>query len=291
MIMETTVATIQKVPPVVSEVRRYADETRVLSKMGKADRAILAAAKGTLVGEYETAALVETLMQMFNFIALDVGYRKPEEMEWRYLVTRIAEILRRYHSDLTTVDIKTAFELLIVGELDPYLPKNGNGEPDRAHYQAFNAYYISKVVTAYRKRQGVTIQKAREIPKETPKALTAGTSQGWNKKGITRRVYDEYVKTHRLNFGGHEDVVVYNYLLELGLIEAVQVTDDDKQRAYNRYCLQAELGYRNFYEAKWVIHAGKDARELQPLALTVAMHRVIRAYFDKLREQDATKKS
>lgn len=291
MIMETAVAIQHKVPPVVSEIRRYADETRVLSKMGKADRAILAAAKGTLVGEYETAALVETLMQMFNFISLDVGYRKPEEMEWRYLVTRIAEILRRYHSDITTVDIKTAFELLIVGELDPYLPKNGNGEPDRAHYQAFNADYVTKVVSAYRKRQGETIQKAREIPKETHKALTAGASQGWDKKGITRRVYDEYVKTHRLNFGFHEDVVVYNYLLELKLIDDAQVSEADKQRAYNRYCIQADLGYKNNYEAKWVKHAGKDARELQPLSFTVAMHRVIRAYFDKLKAQDATKKS
>lgn len=44
MIMETAVAIQNKVPPVVSEMRRYADETRVLPKMGKADRAILAAA-------------------------------------------------------------------------------------------------------------------------------------------------------------------------------------------------------------------------------------------------------
>lgn len=287
--METAVAIQNKVPPVVSEMRRYADETRVLSKMGKADRAILAAATGTLVAEYETAALVETLMQMLNFIAMDVGYRKPEEMEWRYLVTRIAEILRRYHSDLTTVDIKTAFELLIVGELDPYLPKNGNGEPDRAHYQAFNADYIAKVVTAYKKRQGETIQKAREIPKETPKALEAGTAQGWDKQGITRRVYDEYVKTNRLNFGCHEDVVVYDYLLELGLIEKAQVTDDDKQKALNHYCMQAELGYRNQYEVKWVKRAGINARELQPMSFTVAIHRIIKTYFDTLKARETKK--
>lgn len=288
MIMETA---IHKVAPVVAEMRKYAEDSRTLSVMGKGDRAILAAATGTPLADYDTTALVQTLLQMFNFIALDVGYRKPEEVEWQYLVTRIAEILRRYHADLTTTDIKTAFELLLVGELDPYLPKNGNGEPDRAHYQSFNADYVIKVVTAYKKRQGATINKARELTKIEPtKTLTAGEPQGWDKKGVAHRVYETYLKTSRLTFGPHEDVVVYEYLKELQLVEAVSITDADKETAFRRYCMQADLGYRSQYEARWVKQAGKDAREIQPIAHTVALHRAIKGYFDKIIAQNTLKK-
>lgn len=278
----TAVAVKTKVSVVLSEMRRYAEDAYKLSKMNKGDRAILAASTGTPIADYDTQTLCETLMQMFNFIALDVGYRKPSDTEWAYLVTRIAEILRRYHADLTTTDIKTAFELLIVGELDAYLPRNGSGEPDRAHYQCFNAEYVTKVMSAYRRRQGMTVKKARELPPpETQKALTAG--DGWDKQAITHRVYAEYKETKNLTFKPHEDVVVYEYLLELGHVSPVEITDEDKTIAFIRYMIQAKLGYRSHYESVWVKRAGKNARELQPLAYTVAIHRAIKTYFDTVK--------
>ena len=275
------VKTDTTVPPAIAEMRRYAEDGYKVSKMNKGDRAILAAATGTPLQDYSKSELVETLLKMFNFIALDVGYRKPtDEMEWQYSVTRIAEVLSRYHTNITITDVKTAFELLLVGELDPHLPRNGNGEPDRAHYQCFNVEYVSKVITAYKKRQCDTVKKARELrAPEPPKAITSG---GWDKQGIAHRVFDEYKKTHRLKFGGHEDVVLYEYLAELQLIDPVEITDADKVVAFQRYCIQADLGYRSFYEARWVRRQGKDAREIQPLAYTVALHRVIKAYFDTL---------
>ncbi len=291
---ETTAVAVKTptVPPIVAEMRRHNENVDKLQKMTTTDRVILAAATGTPLADYDSAQLVETLMQMFNFVALDVGYRKPsDETEWQYAVIRIAEILRRYHSDITTTDIKTAFELLIVGELDAYLPRNSNGEPDRNHYQAFNAEYVTKILTAYKKRQGITVKKARELPApEPPKALTSGSTV-WDRKSVTRKVFDEYKNTKRLVFDLHQDVVVYEYLLEQKQIAPVIVTDNDKAIAFNHYCIQADLGYVNQYEARWVRRAGANAREIQPKAYTVAMHRVIKEYFDAIIKKDTEKKS
>ena len=290
---EIVIKRADTVPPIIAEIRRHSENAAVVSALKPSDRAILAAVTGIPIADYDAAALVETLMQMFNFIALDVGYKKPTDAtEWQYLVTRIAEILRRYHSDLTTADIKTAFEMLIVGELDTYLPKNGNGEPDRNHYQNFNVEYITKILTAYKKRQSATVIKARTIaPKiEPPKALTASEPK-YDKKAITHRVFEEYQQTHRLNFGFHEDVVVVEYLTGLGLLGNINITDEDRQRAYQRYLIQADLGYKNEYEARWVRIHGVKSKTIDPLALDIAQHRAIKNYFDKIIAQNDEKKN
>lgn len=289
--METEIAKLPTVSPAIAEMRRYNADTNIMHKMSNTDRIILAAATGTPISGYTNEALVETLTQLLTFISLDVGYRKPSETEWQYSVTRIAEILRRYHSDITTADIKTAFELLIVGELDSFLPRNGNGEPDRNHYQSFNAEYVTKILTAYKKRKNATVKKARALPApEPPKALAAGSSV-WDAKRITRRIYEQYKKTNRLVFGLHEDVAVYEYLYKQRQIDAVTVTDNDKAIAFNRYCIQADLGCVNNYEAQWVKRAGINAREIQPKAYTVALHRIIKEYFDAIIKKDAEKKN
>lgn len=289
---EVAIAKSPPLPPAIDEMRRYNADANIMRKMTNTDRIILAAATGTPISDYTNEELVGTLMQLFAFVSLDIGYRKPsDETEWQYAVTRIAEILRRYHSDITTTDIKTAFELLIVGELDVFLPRNGNGEPDRNHYQSFNAEYITKILTAYKKRKNATVKKARELPApEPPKALAAGSSL-WDAKSITRRIYVQYQKTNRLVFGLHEDVAVYEYLYKQRQIDAVTVTDNDKAIAFNRYCIQADLGYVNNYEARWVKRAGINAREIQPKAYTVAIHRTIKEYFDAIIKKDAEKKS
>lgn len=280
--------TATEVPPIIAECRRHAENSYILSKMTAAEKSILAASTGTPIADFDNAALVRELMQMLSLIAIDVGYKKPTEpTEWTYIVTRIAEILSKYHRTQTITDIKTAFEMLIVGELDPYLPKNSNGEPDRSHYQQFGIEYFTKILSAYKRRQGLAVQKARELkPPTEQKALPTA---GWDKKGITRRVFEDFKKTKRLIFNLREDVIVYEYLLELGLIEKVEVTDEDKNIAYNRYLIQADLGYRNGYEARWVRRAGINAREIQPLAYTVAIHRAIKKYFQIIEQQQTDK--
>lgn len=44
------------------------------------------------------------------------------------------------------------------------------GQPDRNHYQQFNADYICKILNAYKGRRAWVLKKANEaVPKEEPK--------------------------------------------------------------------------------------------------------------------------
>lgn len=80
------------------------------------------------------------------------------------------DILKRYYSDMTLADIKMAFELATTGELDEYLPKDKQGNPDKNHYQQFNADYFAKILKAYKQKQTDVIDKAyKAIPEKTMK--------------------------------------------------------------------------------------------------------------------------
>lgn len=98
--------------------------------------------------------LVANFSRIFKLIAIDVGYVIPKsEADWQYIQSRILSMLVKYYSYLTLSDVMTAFELLAVGELNDYLPRNSSGNADSGHYQQFNANYFGKVLNAFIKRQ------------------------------------------------------------------------------------------------------------------------------------------
>lgn len=97
--------------------------------------------------------LVANFSRIFKLIAIDVGYVIPKsETDWQYIQSRILSMLVKYYSYLTLSDVMTAFELLSVGELNDYLPRNSSGNADSGHYQQFNANYFGKVLNAFIKR-------------------------------------------------------------------------------------------------------------------------------------------
>ena len=52
---------------------------------------------------------------------------------------------------------------------------------------------------------------------------------------------------------------------------------------------ESDLGWHNDYAAKWIIRAGKDARELQPKAYKLALNRCIKTAFDVFVSREKTK--
>lgn len=289
--METTNAVVKASQP-QTEVQALSQMPAVVERLSKTERMIIKSGTTQTVGAMADDVLTNKLAEMLEFITMDIGLKKPlDYTEWQFCIVRFAEYLKRYNQDLTLDDVKTAFELLTVGELDEYLPKNSNGEPDRAHYQAFNFEYFAKVFRAYNKKRSWAIVKSRDIARETNAALRAlpqPDAPTIDVKKITRRVFDEYKLTKRLNFGRREDWLVYNFLIEAKAITPPTITDADKEKAFGRYMVEADCGIRNRYEARFVKLHGKDAREILPLAEDFARKRIIKEYFDKLisRETD-----
>jgi hypothetical protein len=253
------------------------------------DAMILAAATKQTIGEMQPSEVAAAVNQCFKFISIDVGYKRPaDDAEWQYIVVRLADVLKKHFYDLTIEDVKTAFELLIVGSLDGYLPTNSNGEPDRSHYQNFNAEYLCKVLRAYKKRRDVAYTNIKAAQPKLQKALPPTPTKTPAEK--TRECFDTYKATGKLVFKiPPDDVTIANFLTEKGLMQPVEVTDKDKEKAFALYKAETELGQHNDYAAKWIIRAGKDARELQPRALIIALNRCIKQCFDEIVSREKTK--
>ena len=259
------------------------------AQLSNVDALILAAVKNATIGEMLPSAVTSAVNKMFHFISIDIGYKKPaEDAEWQYIVVRLSDVLKRHFYDLTIEDVKTAFELLTVGDLDNYLPTNSSGEPDRSHYQNLNAEYLCKVLRAYKKRRDVAYTNIKAAQPKPQKALPPMQTKTPAEK--TRECFDTYKATGKLIFAiPPDDVTIANFLTEKGLMAAVIVTDADKEKAFAIYKAENELGLHNDYAARWIIRAGKDARELQPKAYKIALSRCIKAAFDEFVSREKTK--
>lgn len=263
---------------VTNALQRLADTNT--AQLSNVDALILTAAKNATIGEMQPSAVTSAINQIFHFISIDIGYKKPaEDAEWQYIVVRLSDVLKRHFYDLTIEDVKTAFELLTVGDLDNYLPTNSSGEPDRSHYQNLNAEYLCKVLRAYKKRRDVAYTNIKAAQPKPQRALPPQPTKTPAEK--TRECYDTYKATGKLVFKiPPDDVTIANFLTEKGLMAAVEVTDADKEKAFATYKIETELGWHNDYAAKWILRAGKDARELQPKAYKLALNRCIKTAFN-----------
>ena len=153
--------------------RRMMQLPEVAKALNPVEKYVFAASTKTPIAEIDDAKLVENLSLLFKRIAMDVGYIIPQnENDWNYIQSRLLDILKRYHSDMTLADIKIAFELATTGELDEFLPKDKHGNPDKNHYQQFNADYLSKILNAYKRKQNVVIDKAFKVLPEPKGEMT-----------------------------------------------------------------------------------------------------------------------
>ena len=142
----------------------------VMGALGPVEKAVFLASTAKTIAEYDAAELAAELATALKWICKDVGYRSPDESDRQYLVIRTAEILKRYYAGLSLKDFRMAFEMSLTGELDDFLPRGRDGQPDRNHYQQFNAEYVCKILNAYKGRRAWVLRKANEaVPKEEPK--------------------------------------------------------------------------------------------------------------------------
>lgn len=93
--------------------------------------------------------LTDEIAETLDFIVRDLGIKKWTGDSAAYDSSRFFKMLRDYYFKLTYKQVELAFELLMVGKLDEWLPKKSSGEPDRGHYQGFDFQFVSKVLNAF----------------------------------------------------------------------------------------------------------------------------------------------
>lgn len=265
--------------------RRMAQFPEVAKALNPVEKYVFAASTKTPIAEIDDAKLVENLSLLFKRIAIDVGYIIPQnENDWNYIQSRLLYILKRYYSDMTLADIKMAFELATTGELDEYLPKDKQGNPDKNHYQQFNADYFAKILNAYRRKQNGVINKAYKALPEPKKELTPEEKRYYHNQAVARcrEVFLQYKYTGRFVLGVTDGMLIYDWLRKLGFANEVAGTEDDRKQALARYMQRVARGFVNKYEAFHVKRKGTDAPELDFTAYEIARDKEIKRTFDRM---------
>lgn len=269
------------------DVRRAMVELPEVAKaLTPVEKYIFVASTKKQIAEIEDETLIAKTGQMFRFIAMDVGFIIPTENrdDWTYICTRLLDLLKRYYSQLTLSEVKLAFELLITGELDDYLPKDSQGNPDKKHYQQFNADYFAKILNAYRRKQNGVIHKAYKAVPEPKRELTPEQKRYYHNETVARYrdVFLRYKYTGRLELGIADGMLIYDWLRKLGFANEVAGTEDDRKQALARYMQRVARGFVNKYEAFHVQRKGTDAPELDFTAYEIARDKEIKRTFDRM---------
>lgn len=268
------------------EVRRAMVELPEVAKaLTPVEKYIFVASTKKQIAEIDDETLIAKTGQMFRFIAMDVGYIIPTNPEdWAYICTRLLDILKKYYSQMTLADIKLAFELATTGELDDYLPKDSQGNPDKKHYQQFSADYFAKILNAYRRKQNGVIHKAYKALPEPKKELTPEEKRYYHNQTVARcrEVFLQYKYTGRFVLGITDGMLIYDWLRKLGFANEVAGTEDDRKQAFARYMQRVARGFVNKYEAYHVQHKGTDAPELDFTAYEIARDKEIARTFDRM---------
>lgn len=265
--------------------RQMVQLPEVAKSLSGVEKYIFAASTKTQIAEIDDGTLVAKTGQMFRFIALDVGYIIPTNTDdWAYICTRLLDILKKYYSQMTLADIKLAFELATTGELDDYLPKDRNGQPDKAHYQQFNADYFAKILNAYRRKQNGVIHKAYQALPEPKKELTPEQKRYYHNdtESRNRLAFLQYKYTGRVDFGIAGEMFVYDWLVKVGLADTVKETEDDRREALGRFFARAARGFVNEFTVYHVRKDGTKSKEIDYTAFEVARRKEIIKAFDRM---------
>lgn len=254
----------------------------VMDALEPVEKAVFLASTSRPIMDYSGAELAAELNTALKWIYKDVGYRTTDESDRQYIVIRVAEILKRYYSNLTLKDFRMAFEMSITGELDDFLPRGRDGQPDRGHYQQFNAEYVCKILNAYKARRGWVMKKAFEA---APKQEQMQDVLNREEYGIEIRKECVALFLHYKYRGFFPpmtpiaEMLYYGLLSKVGLADEIVVTEYEQriilQRAINAY---ARRGY--IHDVNRLKEQGTGAKDLEHGSFALARHRALKRTFD-----------
>ena len=259
----------------------------VMGALGPVEKAVFLASTAKTIAEYNAVDLSAELAMALKWICKDVGYRFPDESDRQYLVIRTAEILKRYYPGLSLKDFRMAFEMSITGELDDFLPRGRDGQPDRNHYQQFNADYVCKILNAYKGRRAWVLKKANEaVPKEGPKSNPERERYYMNEtRKDCIKAFEFFKENGRLpEMSPIAEMLCYDTLAAAGLAEKVEITLADQkeilQRTINYYARRGYIG-----SVRRLQRTGTDDPELEYDSFVLARRKALTVTFETMINQ------
>jgi hypothetical protein len=139
--------------------------------------------------EEDEQRLIRTLSALFQALCNMLGIKDQLTKEDAY---SFYDILKTYYSDLTPDEVKIAFEMMMIGQLDTFLPKDKFGEPEKRHYQSFSIEYITRILGAYRKYRDKIWGKCYQLLPETTEVSQEEKHRF--KRDLIESIHTEYAK-------------------------------------------------------------------------------------------------
>lgn len=107
--------------------------------------------------------VIASLRMVYDLIRKDLGISRREDAnDMEYLTMRFAEMTVKYHQDMSVSEVKTAFEMLMIGELDEFL-RDHEGKVRKEHYQSLSVDFATRVFKAYKQRRDKSVIKIRKL--------------------------------------------------------------------------------------------------------------------------------
>ena len=267
------------------DIRRASAQTpAIVDKLNPIERSVFLASTAKVAQEYDDRELAATMADTLKWVAKDIGIRDTESPDWKITIVRFVQILKRYYPLFSVKDIRMAFELMVTGELNDYLPKDRYGNPDKEHYQMFNADYLCKILNAYREYRKAVINKAAGmVPKpvkQTNEAENRYYRNQTRKDTIAAFLFFKY-RGYMPELSPIMEMLAYQELATVGLAEPFDVTPQEQQIILRRTLF--ELTQREMFgDKKRVEQQGINAPDIQHDAYRLARYKALKRTFAEM---------
>lgn len=223
------------------------------------ERAVALTVNGELINQIPEDQLAHKCGVLAKGICSDFGIRSVEPDQ----VFQFMQILKNYYGTYTLKEIKKAFELLAVGELDHYLPTNSKGDPDGNHYQQFNISWVGKILKAYTGYRSKIWSKIQDLNSK----IIPEVSEHFKKEQMRlfRNALKSYVKEYEET--GRIEVVypvyVANWMVKNEVLEPREIEEKHLKRAFHSIMAGDKKNAKEKNEVKMLWEAGGISSDLR----------------------------
>ena len=264
--------------------RAIAQTPAIVDKLNPIERSVFLASTAKVAQEYDEMELTATMADTLKWVAKDIGIRDTESPDWKITIVRFVQILKRYYPLFSVKDIRMAFELMVTGELNDYLPKDRYGNPDKEHYQMFNADYFCKILNAYREYRKTVINKAAGMVPKPVKPTNEAENRYYRnqtrKDTIAAFLFFKY-RGYMPELSPIMEMLAYQELATVGLAEPFDVTPQEQQIILRRTLF--ELTQREMFgDKKRVEQQGINAPDIQHDAYRLARYKALKRTFAEM---------
>lgn len=280
--------------PSFVERNRELIQSNKIKQLSKVDQRIFIESTKHLISEEESEEKkIEYLGIIFIGVCSDFGLNAPERSAVKSVFSSIFDVVDLYFDDLSFAEVKLAWRLLAVGELDNYLPKDRFGNPDKNHYGSLNVDYVTKVLKAYRKRKADMMAKTTALlpdkPKVPPERERAFLNVQANNFIFAIMKY-KYSGRFKMESDRLISESTFKYMERLGYDMDTIPTYEDKKLALAQFKGRPINSFAQVFEKECLATIGIEHEAVYFRALMIAKKRLLFRYWDEmLIEEDSIK--